>query len=60
MRTAAKSYHTEILIVGAGGCAVTAATEATKHGIKLLIVCKDTFLAIRTGPPVWARQQAAG
>jgi fumarate reductase (CoM/CoB) subunit A len=40
-----KSTHkTDILIIGGGGAAAMAALEASRLGIKPLLVCKDTFL----------------
>jgi fumarate reductase (CoM/CoB) subunit A len=38
------TYRPDILIVGGGGAAAMAALEAHRHGVKPLIVCKDTFL----------------
>jgi fumarate reductase (CoM/CoB) subunit A len=40
-----KSTHkTDILIIGGGGAAAIAGLEASRLGIKPLLVCKDTFL----------------
>jgi len=39
-----KRYETDILIVGGGGAAAMAALEATRNGVKPLIMCKDTFI----------------
>jgi fumarate reductase (CoM/CoB) subunit A len=41
---ALRELATDILIVGGGGAAAMAALEATRNGVKPLIVCKDTFL----------------
>lgn len=39
-----KVSETGLLIVGGGGAAAVAALEASRQGLKPLIVCKDTFL----------------
>jgi fumarate reductase (CoM/CoB) subunit A len=39
-----KTYDADILIVGGGGAAAMAALEATRNGVKPLIMCKDTFI----------------
>ena len=44
MRYVSKTYEADILIVGGGGAAAMAALEATRNGVKPLIMCKDTFL----------------
>jgi fumarate reductase (CoM/CoB) subunit A len=44
MGNVVRAYDTEILIIGGGGAAAMAALEASRSGIKPLIVCKDTFL----------------